>query len=415
MTCPLCQSQKNILFCQDKRREYYQCDDCRLVFVPEQFILTPEEEKAEYDKHENAIDDLGYRRFLSRLFDPLKERLQPGACGLDFGCGPGPALATMFQEAGFEMSVYDPFYANNSQVLNKKYDFITSTEVIEHVKNPAEVIPSLLKMLNSGGTIGFMTKQVLNKAAFANWHYKNDRTHIRFYSRDTFMFIADKFNLKVEFIGNDVIILKAKKLKRETCPNCERPQAVCLCPYLTKIENDYPVCILRHKSEKKHALNTVQILEKSLTDIVVFDGENFDEHAEFQQFLSDNCDKQFYMLYPDENAVQVEALKKENPKDLAFIILDGTWRKTRLIKYLTRSLDDIPAAALPMDVKSQYILRKGPEGGVSTLEATAILLQQLEGNSAKYQPLYDAFKQMIDMQIERMGRETFEKNYRVRI
>ena len=33
------------------------------------------------------------------------------ARGLDFGCGPGPALTLLMEEAGFaKMNLYDPFY-----------------------------------------------------------------------------------------------------------------------------------------------------------------------------------------------------------------------------------------------------------------------------------------------------------------
>ena len=45
--------------------------------------------------------------------------------GLDFGCGPGPALADMMQSEGNEMEIYDPFCFPNQDALSKTYDFIT--------------------------------------------------------------------------------------------------------------------------------------------------------------------------------------------------------------------------------------------------------------------------------------------------
>lgn len=412
MNCPLCQSSKNILFHTDKSRDYFRCNDCSLVFVPDNFILTEELEKAEYDKHDNRVDDLGYRKFLSRIFFPIKERLPKKSAGLDFGCGPGPALAAMFSESGFKMSTYDPFYADDSSALSKAYDFITCTEVIEHVKNPHELLPKLLSLLKNSGTLGIMTKLVINEEAFKNWHYKNDPTHIRFYSRETFEYIAKKFSIKLEIIGKDVILLTKKAKKRKVCQNCERPQKVCLCDSLVKINNSHTVCILRHKSEKKHALNTVKILAKCLTKIDVFDGENFDEHPGFQQFLEQNKHKQLFLLYPDDKSAPLDEISSKTEKEVAFIVLDGTWRKTRAIKRLTRKLDNIPSVSLKIDEKSKYTLRKGPEGGVSTLEAVAMLLTKLECNSEKYTPLYTVFQKMIDLQISEMGQETFQKNYR---
>ena len=78
----------------------------------------------------------GYRAFLNRLAKPLKERLSPNSLGLDFGAGPGPTLSLMLQEAGHEMSIYDPFFSKNPSAMNQVYDFITATEVVEHLHHP---------------------------------------------------------------------------------------------------------------------------------------------------------------------------------------------------------------------------------------------------------------------------------------
>jgi hypothetical protein len=205
-TCPLCSSDSKF-YLEDKKRSYRQCSTCDLVFVPEKYILTADEEKAEYDLHENDPEDPGYRKFLSRIFDPVQERSKPAARGLDFGCGPGPALSQMFSEAGYEMAKYDLYYFPDDSVLNSTYDFVTCTEVIEHIRE-SEAAFELLFKLTPDGVLGLMTKLVKDKEAFAGWHYKNDPTHIRFYSRKTFEYVAEKFKLKVEFIGSDVIILE---------------------------------------------------------------------------------------------------------------------------------------------------------------------------------------------------------------
>ncbi|MGL6122332.1 MAG: methyltransferase, partial [Shewanella sp.] len=62
--CPLCHSTELLAYHQDKKRHYYQCQACHLVSVPPTFYLSHEAEKAEYDKHENHADDLGYQTFL---------------------------------------------------------------------------------------------------------------------------------------------------------------------------------------------------------------------------------------------------------------------------------------------------------------------------------------------------------------
>lgn len=213
-SCPLCLNRRFHQFHADTRRDFYRCERCHLVFVPPQQRLTAEAEKAEYDLHENGVYDSGYRRFLSRLFVPLTERQPPPARGLDFGCGPGPALASMFREAGYEMALYDIFYANNADVLAMEYDFVTCTEVVEHLFDPGEVLEMLLARLKPGGWLGVMTKLVRDREAFSRWHYKNDMTHVCFFSRDTFLWLAEAYGCKLLFIGDDVILLKTPSKSR---------------------------------------------------------------------------------------------------------------------------------------------------------------------------------------------------------
>lgn len=205
--CPLCHSYDTEVFCQDKVREYWRCAQCALVSVPRRFHLSPASERAEYDLHENDTQDPGYRRFLSRAATPLMARLSPRARGLDFGCGPGPALALMLEEAGFPTETYDPFYASDAGVFEKQYDFITATEVVEHLSDPKFELQRLYSLLVRGGVLAIMTKRVTNQDAFATWHYKNDKTHVVFFSEETFSWLASKWSAQVEFVAADVVFL----------------------------------------------------------------------------------------------------------------------------------------------------------------------------------------------------------------
>ena len=213
--CPLCKKVQSSAYASDRNRDYLQCNHCQLVYVPANFYLSPIEEKRQYDFHTNNPGDQRYRKFLSRLFIPLLARLKPGNKGLDFGCGPGPTLSVMFEEEGFNMSIYDLYYADNNSVFENDYDFITATEVIEHLKNPAQEIELLLSRIKTAGYLGLMTKLIIqpvikSQLQFKNWHYKNDLTHICFYSQETFLWIAEKYQLNVEFLAADVILLQKR-------------------------------------------------------------------------------------------------------------------------------------------------------------------------------------------------------------
>ena len=207
--CPLCQADVNTsaIYFQDKKRPYHQCHRCALVFVPSRYHLTQQAEKEEYDKHQNELEDEGYLRFLSRLYLTLNNRLAPNSEGLDFGCGPGPALAHKLSQLGYPTAKYDLYYFPDKRVLEKQYDFVTCTEVVEHLAHPMLQIEQMLECLKPGGTLALMTKLVIDQQRFATWHYKNDPTHISFFSRETFEYIASELRLTVEFIAADVIFI----------------------------------------------------------------------------------------------------------------------------------------------------------------------------------------------------------------
>ncbi|WP_205859098.1 class I SAM-dependent methyltransferase [Pleionea sediminis] len=207
-TCPLCLNDRICDYWEDKVRCYLHCPCCDLVFVPEEYLLSAADEKAEYDKHENTLDDPGYLKFLSRTYQHILQRTPKGSCGLDYGCGPAPALAHFLSHHERQMSVFDIFYAPDESVFQHTYDFITCTEVIEHIVNTHDTILHWLQMLDkSSGLIAIMTKRVTELDAFKQWHYKNDPTHIRFFSRSTFEWIAEHWSLTADFPEKDVVLL----------------------------------------------------------------------------------------------------------------------------------------------------------------------------------------------------------------
>ena len=212
-TCILCYSPDINHFYADTSEhyasDYYQCQRCRLIFAPPKDRPNATEELDRYDTHENDPTDEGYRNFLSHLFTPLNDRLPPNSYGLDFGCGPGPTLNLMFEEVDHRMEIYDPFYADNESVFDQQYDFITATEVLEHLFHPGKELERLWECLNPGGYLGIMTKIAEDDPDFfADWHYRLDLTHVTFYTTDTFRWLADKWNASVGFPADRAIIFQ---------------------------------------------------------------------------------------------------------------------------------------------------------------------------------------------------------------
>ncbi|MCF7791825.1 MAG: class I SAM-dependent methyltransferase [Victivallales bacterium] len=210
MRCRLCNSVKTVPFYTDHNRSYSKCVNCGLIFALPDSHLSPDEEKKRYDLHTNSPEDQNYRNFLNRIYCPLINYIPENAMGLDFGSGPGPTLSLMFEENGYTMDIFDPFYANNDLVFQKKYNFITLTEVIEHLHNPIFEINRLWKCLNTGGVMGIMTKFAPEGKRFYNWHYIRDLTHVCFYSEKTFNWLAGKLNANVIYPSKDIVLFIKK-------------------------------------------------------------------------------------------------------------------------------------------------------------------------------------------------------------
>jgi len=206
--CPLCGEQTTLYF-KDYWRDYLQCRQCELVHVEPAKWPDVQAERAHYDLHNNQVDDPAYRAFLARLATPLLNRLPPHSEGLDFGCGPGPALATMLEEAGHRVALHDVFFRPNPSALERQYDFITATEVLEHLHRPSEELDRLWRCLKSGGWFGIMTRRLPEKAAFDRWHYRRDPTHVLFFADQTFRWLAARWLAEMELMGKDVVIFRA--------------------------------------------------------------------------------------------------------------------------------------------------------------------------------------------------------------
>ena len=208
IACPLCKTTNSSKFYKEKFREYLRCLSCDFIFVPKMYHLSDAEEKSRYDTHNNDPNDHRYRHFLSQLLVPLLERIQQKSNGLDFGSGPGPTLSLMLEECGHSVDLYDKFYANDISVFEKKYDFITATEVVEHLSEPMFEISRLIEMLNNQGHLAVMTQILTPQIDFSSWYYKNDPSHIGFFTKKSLSFLASYLNIEVYFISERVVFFQ---------------------------------------------------------------------------------------------------------------------------------------------------------------------------------------------------------------
>jgi DTW domain-containing protein YfiP len=202
-----------------------------------------------------------------------------------------------------------------------------------------------------------------------------------------------------------------KSESRSFCPQCEFLKSRCLCDTIRPIENHVKVVILQHKSETKHALNTVRILVKSLTNISLLIGEDFTHNDDLNAILCDPKNR-CGLIFPGDNAVIMNTESKSQWEKITHLIMiDGTWRKAKKIFLLSKNLHTIPSFKIIPSNTSEYRIRKSPNvDGLSTLEATVLSLKSIEPE-LDTSSLQKSFKKMIDFQIEQMGEDVYKKNY----
>jgi SAM-dependent methyltransferase len=207
-SCPVCEVGASRLFATVQGRDYLRCEACQATFLHPGQLPSPEAERHEYILHRNRPEDPAYRDFLAQLARPLLARLAPGRSGLDYGCGPGPALAQMLREAGHRVTLYDPLFHPDREALQGQYDFITCTEVVEHFHHPAREFERLHALLKPGGWLAIQTCVQTDDAAFARWNYRRDPTHVVFYRQHTLTRIAHRHGWIPEFPARNVALLR---------------------------------------------------------------------------------------------------------------------------------------------------------------------------------------------------------------
>jgi SAM-dependent methyltransferase len=214
--CPLCGVPTTRVgdASDDDRQRLFRCPNCALIHLDPSLRISIDRERERYLLHENDAGDPGYVGFLRRLADPVTARLRPGARGLDFGCGPAPVLSGILKSAGFPCAAYDPFFAPDEALLKSRYDFVTCSEVVEHARDPAEMFATLRRLLAPGGILGVMTLLYESEAAFADWWYTRDPTHVCFYDETTMRWIGERFGWTCELAAPNVTLFTAPREMR---------------------------------------------------------------------------------------------------------------------------------------------------------------------------------------------------------
>ena len=198
----------------------------------------------------------------------------------------------------------------------------------------------------------------------------------------------------------------AAGLKRAVCERCLRAQSACICRWITPVQAQAHLLILQHPLEVGNAKNSARLLHLSVTPSVMVAGEAFDAAA--LATLLEAGGRTPVLLYPDTPGDRSLGIAPPPPLDpamldvpdtLRLVLVDATWRKSRKMLYLNPVLQQLPRYTLRAMPPSHYRIRKAhAPDQLSTLEAAAYALLQLDAAPARWQGLFDAFDGFVGQQ-----------------
>lgn len=206
MDCILC-AAKTGKFWKSKKREFVRCTNCGGIQLLPEYYVAEDIEKQRYLSHNNDVEDPRYQEFVSPITSRVLSDFSVKNTGLDYGCGTGPVATTELEKEGFSIALYDPYFYPDKSVLKNTYDFIICCEVMEHFYDPAGEFRELSQSLNPGGKLYCKTSIYSEDLDFDNWYYKNDPTHVFFYTRKSLEWIRDNLGFSVLEIEPKLIVL----------------------------------------------------------------------------------------------------------------------------------------------------------------------------------------------------------------
>ena len=195
------------------------------------------------------------------------------------------------------------------------------------------------------------------------------------------------------------------------CERCLKPQTLCVCEGVTPIDNHIDVLIIQHPQEQDVALGTARLAAQHFKKAQVKVGLSWPSLAKALGRPADP--KQWAVLYlgsakiAGPNKAEVIALDRkgvpfaDQTKALTgiegVIVLDGTWSQAKALWWRNAWFLKCRRIALNPREPSKYgrLRREARREAVSTLEAVAVLMADLEKKPEIATTLRSSFERML--------------------
>ena len=196
------------------------------------------------------------------------------------------------------------------------------------------------------------------------------------------------------------------------CPDCGKPQLLCVCDSLAPVENGIEVLILQHPQEQDRLLGTARLTALQLSNATLKIGLSWPSLSKALGRDVDPAD--WSILYlgsakvadleTDRDVVAIDrkgGLEHGQNAILnnleGVVVLDGTWSQAKALWWRNPWMLKCQRVILgPKQLSLYGRLRREPRSdGLSTIEATALLLARLEKKPEIAVALFGAFERML--------------------
>jgi DTW domain-containing protein YfiP len=196
------------------------------------------------------------------------------------------------------------------------------------------------------------------------------------------------------------------------CPDCGKPQPLCVCDSLAPVENGIEVLILQHPQEQDRLLGTARLTALQLSNATLKIGLSWPSLSKALGRDVDPAD--WSILYlgsakvadleTDRDVVAID--RKGGLEDgqnailnnlEGVVVLDGTWSQAKALWWRNPWMLKCQRVILgPKSLSLYGRLRREPRSdGLATIEAVALLLSRLEKRPEIADALLGAFERML--------------------
>jgi DTW domain-containing protein YfiP len=183
---------------------------------------------------------------------------------------------------------------------------------------------------------------------------------------------------------------------RESCTRCLRPTEFCVCDGLAPAPSRTRVVLLQHPREARLAICSAWLTRIALENAELHRGVSFEGVPRLQEL---SRLPGAVLLFPGPGSTPARELAGRPPPVL--FAVDGTWHQAEKMLRLSPFLASLPRVSVDAGRPSGYAgLRAEPgEVHLSTLEAVALALGDLEEAPERFAPMIAAFHRSVALQL----------------